>query len=184
MSPTAVKSNWQDAASAAIANRDATIPAEWLLPKSAYPLPLDSTGLLASSGILSAAELDIVSQSAKALAASIAARKLTSVQVTTAFCKAAAIAQQATNCLTELFVPEALARAAELDAYLERTGRTVGPLHGVPVSIKCHVDIEGHDSPSGFLSLVGKMKAKEDALAVGVLRNAGAVFYCSKLSEG
>lgn len=45
-----------------------------------------------------------------------------------------------------------------------------------------HINVQGHDSPSGFLSLVNKMYAKEDAHMVSVLRQAGAVFYVSKSS--
>lgn len=34
------------------------------------------------------------------------------------------------NCLTEIFVERALARATELDEHLKATGKVVGPLHG------------------------------------------------------
>lgn len=37
-----------------------------------------------------------------------------------------------TNCLTEIFVDRALARAAELDEHLKKTGKVVGILHGLP----------------------------------------------------
>ena len=40
--------------------------------------------------------------------------------------------------------------------------------------------MKGHDSPCGFLDLVGKMVATEDADLVRLLRSAGAVFYVSK----
>jgi amidase len=176
------RSSWKDKAAAAAAARDKGIPDGWRLPAS-DPLPIDSTILLASSGILTKAELVIIDQGAAQLATAIRLGKLTSEQVTIAYCKAAAIALQATNCLVELFVDEALARARELDAHFARTGEVVGPLHGVPVSIKDHIDVKGHDSPSGFLALVGKMVAKEDAYCVKVLRDVGAVFYCSKSSK-
>lgn len=55
----------------------------------------------------------------------------------------------------------------------------MGPFHGIPVSVKDHVDVQGHDSPCAFLSMVGKNLAKEDAHMISVLRGAGAVFYCS-----
>lgn len=42
-----------------------------------------------------------------------------------------------------------------------------------------HIDVKGHDSPSGFLALVGKMMATEDAHMVSIMRSAGAVFYTS-----
>ena len=41
-----------------------------------------------------------------------------------------------TNCLTEIFVERALERAKELDDILRETGKVVGPLHGLPVSLK------------------------------------------------
>jgi amidase len=66
----------------------------------------------------------------------IATRQYTSVAVTTAYLKAAAIVHGATNCLMDYFPEEALARANELDIELERTSVPVGPLHGVPISIK------------------------------------------------
>ena len=40
------------------------------------------------------------------------------------------------NCLTEFWVEDALGRAEELDAYMKRNGRPMGPLHGLPVSLK------------------------------------------------
>lgn len=43
------------------------------------------------------------------------------------------------NCLTAWFLEEGLARAKELDAILEKGGKPVGPLHGVPVCIKVRV---------------------------------------------
>jgi hypothetical protein len=41
-----------------------------------------------------------------------------------------------THCLTETFFPEALERARYLDSYLAREGKVVGPLHGLPISLK------------------------------------------------
>jgi Asp-tRNA(Asn)/Glu-tRNA(Gln) amidotransferase A subunit family amidase len=38
--------------------------------------------------------------------------------------------------LTEINFGEALMEAERLDAHLESTGQTVGPLHGVPISFK------------------------------------------------
>lgn len=70
-----------------------------------------------------------------------------------AFCKRAAIAQQVTKCLTEVFFDKALKRARELDDHLLRTGKVVGPLHGVPVSVKDRFDVEGFDTTVGTFSL-------------------------------
>ncbi len=47
------------------------------------------------------------------------------------------------NCLTEIFFDEGLARAAELDRILAETGKPVGPLHGLPISLKDNFRVKG-----------------------------------------
>jgi Asp-tRNA(Asn)/Glu-tRNA(Gln) amidotransferase A subunit family amidase len=49
-------------------------------------------------------------------------------------------------------------------------------LLGVPVSIKDHIDVKGVDSTIGLIARAGLPKA-EDALAVELLRDAGAIIY-------
>ena len=53
-----------------------------------------------------------------------------------AYAKRAALAQQAVSCLADYFFEEGLARAKELDVYYEQQGKLVGPLHGLPISVK------------------------------------------------
>lgn len=178
MSPAATKPPASELIAAARRARDETIPAPYRLPKN-FAVPKNATLILESSGLLTPEELSLVGLDATDLAAAIKAGTYTSVQATTAYLKSASLAQQGTNCLVELFPDEALERAAILDAQ-QAAGAPLGPLHGVPVSIKDHIDVEGHDSPSGFLSLVGKMMAASDAHMVSILRAAGAVFYCSR----
>lgn len=74
------------------------------------------------------------------------------------------------NCLTEIFVERALAHAAKLDEYLKRTGQVVGPLHGLPISLKDQLCIEG----LGYVSWIGKY-ADKNAVLVDVLIECGAV---------
>jgi amidase len=149
MSPIAVPSSYEELRAVAIDARDAAIPPEYRLPKTLYPLPKNVSGVLESSQILDDTELKIVDLTATQLRDAIAQRRYTAVQVAKAYCKAAAVAQQVTNCTTDLFQAEALKRASWLDAEMERTGKVVGPLHGVPVSIK--VSHEGHLSPPARL---------------------------------
>lgn len=54
------------------------------------------------------------------------------------------------NCLTEIFVERALARAAELDAHLTQTGKVVGPLHGLPISLKDQLRMKGIETTMGM----------------------------------
>lgn len=88
-------------------------------------------------------EEEIVHRDATALVKLLGLQHYTSVEVTIAFCKVATLAQDLTNCLTETFFEEALTRAADLDRHLKVTGQVVGPLHGLPVSIKDHVLVKG-----------------------------------------
>jgi amidase len=80
-------------------------------------------------------ERSIVKCDATALADLIRKRTHTCVEVLIAFAKAAVVAQDFTNCLTEIFIEEALGRAQELDTYLDVNGTVVGPLHGQSPSI-------------------------------------------------
>lgn len=126
---------------------------------------------------LSPLEREIVVQDATSLAAAIRSRQYSSVQVTEAFCHAATIAHQLTNCLTEIFFEGGLARAAELDQILKETGQVVGPLHGVPISIKDHICVKGLDTSTGYVGWAFKTTAAVNATAVDVLHQAGAVLY-------
>ncbi len=63
------------------------------------------------------------------------------------------------------------ARAAEVAVM---SGETLGPLHGVPVSIKSSLDVAGFRCESGTRLRVGHI-AKQDAPLVERLRHAGAI---------
>ncbi len=128
--------DWQAKATAIKANITAKIPKEYLLPKSLYPLPLDVSNIVGESNLLSPLELKIISQDATGIRDAIASRTYTSVAVAIAFAKASAICHQATNCLLDYFPDEAIERAKWLDGEMERTGKIVGSLHGVPISVK------------------------------------------------
>lgn len=47
-----------------------------------------------------------------------------------------------TNCLTEIFFDEALERAREIDAHKKATGKPLGPLAGLPISLSESKKIE------------------------------------------
>ncbi|KAG5825599.1 hypothetical protein H9Q74_004332 [Fusarium xylarioides] len=111
-----------------------------------------------------------------ALAKAIASKKFSTVVVATAFAKRAIIAYQLMCCLTEWFMDEAIEQAKLLDDYLEDNGKPIGPLHGVPISVKLQISIAGHWSMAGTLNTF--QKASRDSQLIAILRNAGSVFYC------
>lgn len=154
------------------------VPKALLLPPETITSPpRDVTSVPRDCGLLAPDELEITeAHDATALARAIREGKLTAVAVATAFAKRAIIAHQLTCCLTEWFMDEAVARARELDEHLAATGRPVGPLHGVPISIKEHVQVAGHWSADGYIA--SRQIDEEDSHVVAILRRLGAVFYC------
>ncbi|KAF9877017.1 amidase [Colletotrichum karsti] len=75
---------------------------------------------------------------------------------------------------TEVLFEDALERAKELDSYFAKNGTVVGPLHGVPVTLKDQFNVKGFDSTLGY---VGRSftPAKDDAVVVKMLKSLGAI---------
>jgi Asp-tRNA(Asn)/Glu-tRNA(Gln) amidotransferase A subunit family amidase len=70
--------------------------------------------------------------------------------------------------------PKAQQEAAALDEHLRKTGKFVGPLHGIPVLLKDNVNTKDMPTTGGSLSLAGYMPAT-DAAITQKLRSAGAI---------
>lgn len=128
-------------------------------------------------GILNEHELNIVSKNVGELLDSLAKGKLSCLAVTTVFCKAAAIAHQVTNCLTEIFFTEALAKAKEFDDIYAKTGKPTGPLFGLPISLKDQFQIKGKECNMGIASWIGQI-SKDNSVLVDILQNSGAIIHC------
>ena len=79
--------------------------------------------------------------------------------------------------MTEIFFSRALERARYLDEYREKEGRVVGPLHGLPVSLKDSFCLEGIQSTLGFVSFVNHEPAQSNSAVVDMLLDLGAVLY-------
>ncbi|CAG8264785.1 unnamed protein product [Penicillium olsonii] len=94
-----------------------------------------------------------------------------------AFIARTAIAHELTNPLTETFFDNAVKRARELDNVLHETGNVVGPLHGLPMSLKDVMHIHGQEATLGVIAWVGRSSQTEDRL-ITKLSDAGVVFYC------
>ena len=83
-----------------------------------------------------------------------------------------------TNCLTEILFSEAVARAEFLDEHLEKTGEVIGPLHGLPISLKDCMITPPHPSSIGMACYANEpTKPNEETVLVGILARLGAVFY-------
>ncbi|KAL4924075.1 amidase [Aspergillus undulatus] len=151
-----------------------TIPEEWRL--KTLPTGDNVLDVPKTSGILSEHELAITESSASDLVESLASGKITAVAVTLAFCKRAALAQQLTNCTLEFFPDAALAQAKELDEYYAKHGKPVGPLHGLPISLKDQLRVKGYETSMGYISWLGTFDTTDSTLTT-LLRRSGAIFY-------
>jgi amidase len=120
----------EHAAAKHIAARDAQIPQD-LFPS--VNIPRNPSKLYRQ--LLSEREIAIVELDATALAQAIAARQYTTEEVTEAYLKSAVGAHAGTNCLAWFDAKLARERAKWLDEQMEENG-PVGPLHGVPMSVK------------------------------------------------
>ncbi|CAA9961120.1 Acetamidase [Pyrenophora teres f. maculata] len=169
---------WQHVSQRKKDEQYARIPADWRLKTLPGPHVKSYMDMPCKSGLLSKQELDITERyDAVALAQAIKDKQVKCVDVTRAFCKRAAIAHQLTNCLTEIFFDDALNRASELDAHLASGNPPLGPLHGVPISLKDTFKIRGYDASIGLAALCFK-PAQENSTLVECLLRAGAVLYC------
>ena len=83
-----------------------------------------------------------------------------------------------TNCLSEIRFLEAENDAKALDEHFLRTSQTVGPLHGLPISLKDRFNIEGLESACGYVSWLGDKKSTDsEGILVQRLRRMGAILF-------
>jgi amidase len=81
------------------------------------------------------------------------------------------------NCLSEIFFDKALERAKDLDKYYDEHGTTVGPLHGLPISLKDSFNVKGVHTTVAYVSYASNPPAEHNSALVDLLLEQGAVFY-------
>lgn len=172
-----------DVAKGKQAKRQALIPADWLATDDAIAKAKAAAQgkpnwpLLLPDIVLTEEQRTITRASAAQLLVRIHAGQWSARQVADAFCRRAALAQQCTNCLTEILFDEALERAQQLDDYYAQHGKPAGPLAGLPISIKDNFNIKGVDSTLGFVTWANDPQMSE-SLLIRILREQGVVLYC------
>ncbi|KUJ08532.1 amidase [Mollisia scopiformis] len=178
-----VNQTWETIANKYREQTSAKIPSEWLLPSSITSTVSETSvqnvlSIPRTCGILSEQEIEITEKyDAVTLAEMLKEGKVKSVDVTRAFCKRAAVAQQLTYCLTETMFDEALERAKYCDDYLAKEGKPLGPLHGLPISLKDSFNVKGFKSTIGYVSFIANEPSTTNSALVSILLNLGAVLY-------
>ncbi|KAL6872186.1 amidase signature domain-containing protein [Trichoderma novae-zelandiae] len=167
---------WQEIAREAQAIRDqtladvgATVTLPPRLPTNVITIP---------EKILSQGNIRITSLSPQHIVSLTSHGKLSAQEVVQAFLERAVVAQKLTNCVTGLLPQRAISQAIELDARLPHDPVPLGPLHGLPVSIKSHIGIAGQPLASGYCaSFHSRPRPTADALVVQILTRAGAIIH-------
>ncbi len=166
---------WREVAQKMQTHRAETIAAvEPAVPEPPKDLPLNVTHIPAK--LLPKETISITESTTEQLLPRLAGGELTALEVTKAFLQRAGLASRLANCCTELLPAEALERAKFLDDHFSENGKPVGPLHGLPISVKEHVGMKGLDLNAGFVSWVGRT-GPDDAIILKLLWKAGCVFY-------
>ncbi|KAH7388881.1 acetamidase [Cadophora sp. MPI-SDFR-AT-0126] len=134
-----------------------------LLPKNVMPIFKD---------ILTEEEIKITSYNVPGLLKAIKDKTYSCETVTRAFLRRAALAQKLTNCITELLPARAIARAK----YLDTLDKPLGPLHGLPISVKEHHGMADCETNGGYVAWIAEPRTGHCTVN-DVFYKAGCVFY-------
>jgi amidase len=183
----------------------ALIPKEWRLESTpTIEQQRDITGPYIQQ-FLSSKEIEITECDAVEIVKNTTTGVWTAVDVAKAFCHRAAIAHQLVHCLHEIFFDAAIADAEALDKYYAEHKKPVGPLHGLPVSLKdqyvqeafmwgfgyllityiTRFHVKGVETSMGYIGWLGTFQGKKgtgkektfESLMVTELRSLGAILY-------
>jgi len=117
----------------------------------------------------------LATQDATTLAAAITRKEVSSRELLDLYVDRIDRLNPTLNAVVTLDVDRARAAAAAADAMTSR-GESAGPLHGLPITIKDAIEVEGVRSTGGAIELTDHVPS-EDAAAVAQLKAAGAIAF-------
>ena len=115
----------------------------------------------------------LAATSATSLAGQIRSKALSAVEVAQVYLERIQRLNPKVNAFVDV-QPELVLAQARTAEQAVMTGENLGPLHGVPLSIKSSIDVAGHRCEAGSRLRAGYVPA-QDAPLVARLRSAGAV---------
>jgi amidase len=116
---------------------------------------------------------ELTSTSAVDLASMMREKKVSPVEVSQAYLQRIEDQNPRLNAFVHVDPERVLREARKAEAAIQR-GESVGPLHGVPLSIKSSIDVAGYRCEAGTKLRAGYIAAR-DAVLVDRLRAAGAI---------
>ncbi|KAL3454442.1 amidase signature domain-containing protein [Aspergillus insuetus] len=161
------------------------IPPEWRLP-SPLPPPAELPNVTGPEirRYLSTKEIEITETNAIDIVRKTSSGEWRCEDVIRAFCHRAAVAHQMVNCLHEIFFDAAVENATRLDAYFAKHGKPVGPLHGLPISLKDTIHVSNVDTSMGIIGWIVTIEGaplppalRQESTIVTDLRTLGAIPY-------
>lgn len=169
-------SPWKDRSTAKKNSVLNGVPIQFLHPELQFRDDDTASVLNVPSKFLSQEELSITALDAVGIVQAVASKRYTCVEVLDAFTHRAAIAHKLLNCCLEFRYDEARTEAERLDRHYRDTGKMVGPLHGLPISVKDQCRIVGTETTCGFVANIGVVDT-ENSVLVDILKRAGAVIF-------
>jgi len=178
-------SDWKKAAKDKADSVLNLIPKEWRLENlPSIEEQRDVTGKYVHR-FLNQTEIEITETDAVGIVKHTTTGLWSAVEVATAFCHRAAIAHQLLNCLHEIFFDAAIKDAENADKYFAEHKKPIGPLHGLPVSLKDQFHVKGVETHMGYVGWMGTFQGKKDtgkeknyeSEMVRELRSLGAILY-------
>ncbi|MCJ1262208.1 Acetamidase [Lobaria immixta] len=177
---------WQRLATSKRESINSAIPEAWRL--SSIPSVEDQRDVTGEfiRKYLSKEEIEITEADAPQIISKTTTGQWKAETVVKAFCHRASIAHQLTNCLHEIFFDAALEGAKELDEHFAKYKAPVGPLHGLPVSLKDQFHVKDIETTMGYVGWIGTFQGKKgtglekvyESEMVRDLRKLGATLYC------
>ncbi|KAK1808829.1 hypothetical protein LTR12_016807 [Friedmanniomyces endolithicus] len=160
--PKAMQS-WREVAAAKREGELAKIPKEWRLDHATIE---EAAKLRAIAGpfiesLLDDETLRITRLDPLELTECTGNGSLSAYSVVKAFCKRAAYGHQLSHNLLEVGFDVALGRARDLDEYYSEHGRTVGPLQGLPITLKDHWHVKGMETCFAYVGWIGTFEGRK-----------------------
>ncbi|KAK5702415.1 hypothetical protein LTR17_022342 [Elasticomyces elasticus] len=155
--------SWRQVAAAKRDGELAKIPKEWRLDQTTID---EAAKLRAIAGpfiesLLDDETLRITRLDPLELTESTSNGSLSAYSVVQAFCKRAAYGHQLNHNLLEVGFEVALDRARELDDYYSEHGKPVGPLQGLPITLKDHWHVKGMETCFAYVGWIGTFEGQK-----------------------